>query len=39
VFPETKEQRCWVHYEECRIMWTISRKAFPVRVRALRLSA
>ena len=22
VFPETKEQRCWVHYEERRIMWT-----------------
>jgi hypothetical protein len=22
VFPETKEQRCWVHYEECPIMWT-----------------
>jgi transposase-like protein len=39
VFPETKEQRCWVHYEECRIMWTISRKAFRVRGCALRLSA
>jgi transposase-like protein len=22
VFPETKQQRCWVHYEKCRIMWT-----------------
>src|SRR6516162_10903126 len=33
VFPATREQRCWVHYADDRIMWTRDRRGCVVAVR------
>jgi putative transposase len=39
VFPETQEQRCWVHYAEWRIMWSRGRHPWVPAVIGRRLSA
>jgi putative transposase len=39
VFPDTREQRCWWHYEDRLIMWGGWPSAEAVVVSALKLSA
>ena len=39
VFPQTREQRCWFHYAEVRIMPTWPRESLPVAVTGLARSA
>jgi hypothetical protein len=39
VFPETREQRCWFHYADIRIMPTSGSNALVVAVPAMTKSA
>lgn len=39
VFPTTREQRCWVHYADSRIMWSRRRMGLSVATVDSRLSA
>jgi transposase-like protein len=39
VFPETREQRCWFHYADLRVMPTSGRESLCQAVPALKKSA